>query len=26
SCNKKAGVATQQPVDPTKEENNNAGK
>lgn len=26
SCNKKAGAATQQPVDPTKEENNNAGK
>ena len=26
SCNKKAGVANQHPVDPTKEENNNAGK
>ena len=26
SCNKKAGVAAQQPVDPTEGENNNAGK
>ena len=26
SCNKKAGVANQHPVDPTKEENNTAGK